>query len=57
MACCLVSLAAFGADVPKDPSQVKDASATSEADMKPYTDVIANAEVGFDMVPIRGASS
>ena len=48
------SLAAVGADVPKDPSQVKDASAVSEADMKPYTDVIANAEVAFNMVPIKG---
>ena len=29
----------------------------SEGDMQPYTDVIANAEVAFEMVPIKGASS
>ena len=31
-----------------------DAAAKTEAEMKPYTDVIANTEVTFDMVPIPG---
>jgi formylglycine-generating enzyme required for sulfatase activity len=34
--------------------EVPNASASSEAEMKPYTDQIANTNVKFDMVPIRG---
>jgi formylglycine-generating enzyme required for sulfatase activity len=48
------SRGAVAADVPKAPREVKDADAKTEAEMKPYTDVIANAEVTFDMVPIKG---
>ena len=45
---------AASADPPSDPSQVADAAAKTEAEMKPYTDVIANSDAGFDMVPIPG---
>jgi len=41
-------------DAPKTPAEVKDATAASAAEMKPYTDVIANGEVTFEMVPIPG---
>ncbi len=59
---CVVTLAiglalapARAADAaPKSPDQVKNADASTEAEMKPYTEVIANAEVTFDMVPIPG---
>ena len=58
---CLVAAAiigqpvsARGAEVPKDPRKVEGADAKTQAEMKPYTDVIANAEVTFDMVPIPG---
>ncbi len=37
-----------------DPKKVADASATTQAEMKPYTDVIANTLVTFKMVPIPG---
>ncbi len=47
-------LPAASADPPSDPGQVADAAAKIEAEMKPYTDVIANAEVTFEMVPIQG---
>jgi formylglycine-generating enzyme required for sulfatase activity len=43
---------ARGAEVPKNPADVKDTAAKTAAEMKPYTDVIANGEVTFDMVPI-----
>ena len=43
---------AHAADV--DPAEVENAAAKTEAEMKPYTDVIANTEVTFDMVPIPG---
>ena len=50
--------AVFAADAansrPKTPAEVQNAAATSEAEMKPYTDVIANSDAAFDMVPIRG---
>ena len=45
---------AVAADAPKTPGDVVGAAAKSEADMKPYTDVIANGDVTFDMVPIPG---
>jgi formylglycine-generating enzyme required for sulfatase activity len=51
----LAAAASLGAaDAPKNPADVKNASATSESQMKPYTDVIANGDITFDMVPIRG---
>jgi formylglycine-generating enzyme required for sulfatase activity len=37
-----------------DPKQVADAAATTQAEMKPYTDVIANTTAQFKMVPIPG---
>ena len=40
--------------LPKGPDEIKNAEATTEAEMKPYTEVFANAEVSFDMVPIPG---
>ncbi len=40
--------------LPNDPRAVAAADATTEAEMKPYTEVIANAEVGFEMLPIPG---
>jgi hypothetical protein len=43
-----------GAETPKSPDGVKSAAAQSEAEMKPYTDVITHTEVTFDMVPIPG---
>jgi formylglycine-generating enzyme required for sulfatase activity len=47
--------AAYGAETSvKSPAEVKNADATTEAEMKPYTEVIANADVSFDMVPIPG---
>ncbi|HEX4142589.1 MAG TPA: formylglycine-generating enzyme family protein [Pirellulales bacterium] len=58
---CLVAAATIGhavsaraADRPKDPSKIENATATTQAEMKPYTDVVANADVTFDMVPIPG---
>ncbi len=33
---------------------VPDAAAASEAEMKPYTDKIANTQVSFQMLPIKG---
>jgi formylglycine-generating enzyme required for sulfatase activity len=42
------------ADPPASPDDVKNAAAASEAEMKPYTEVLANAGVVFDMVPILG---
>jgi formylglycine-generating enzyme required for sulfatase activity len=47
-------LAAHGADLPKDPRKVEHAEAKTAADMKAYTDVVANTEVTFGMVPIPG---
>ncbi len=37
-----------------DPKQVANATASTEAEMKPYTDVIANTTAQFKMVPIPG---
>ena len=45
---------AQAAPAPKSPMEVKNATAKSQAEMKPYTDVIANADVTFDLVPIPG---
>ncbi|HTU24946.1 MAG TPA: formylglycine-generating enzyme family protein [Pirellulales bacterium] len=44
---------AHAADL-KDPKKVENAAAKKQEEMKPYTDVIANADVTFDMVPIPG---
>jgi formylglycine-generating enzyme required for sulfatase activity len=49
--CLLPSQGARGAD-PAD--SVPDAAAASEAEMKPYTEVISGTKVTFDMVPIPG---
>ncbi len=38
----------------KSPAEVKNAGAKTQAEMKPYTDVIANGDVTFGMVPIPG---
>ncbi len=58
-AVCLLSLAhrtcgAADAAVRPDPRRVRNADAKTEAEMKPYTDVIANTDVDFKMVPIPG---
>jgi formylglycine-generating enzyme required for sulfatase activity len=45
---------AAGGDAPKSPLKVLDAQARNQGEMKPYTDVIANTDVTFDMVPIPG---
>jgi formylglycine-generating enzyme required for sulfatase activity len=47
-------LSARGADLPKDPRKVENAEAKTQAEMKPYTDVVANTDATFDMVPIPG---
>jgi formylglycine-generating enzyme required for sulfatase activity len=57
LACALGLTAAAGAaDVGASPEDVKNAAAASQAEMKPYTDVIVSAEVTFDMVPIAGGT-
>ncbi|HEX4142590.1 MAG TPA: SUMF1/EgtB/PvdO family nonheme iron enzyme [Pirellulales bacterium] len=48
--------AARAADLPRDPRQVENAAAETQAEMKPYTDVVANTDVSFDMVPIPGGT-
>ena len=52
--CVFSAQAALAADAPKSPAEVKDAAATTPAEMKPYTDVIANGDVSFDLVPVPG---
>ncbi len=48
-------LVARGAETAvKSPAEVQNADATTAAEMKPYTEVIANADVSFEMVPIPG---
>src|SRR4249919_2888183 len=49
-------LALFGAAMVASSALAADnaSSAKTEAEMKPYTQKIANTEVTFDMVPIRG---
>ncbi len=55
VACLACSAAAASAaDAPKTPAEVVGAAAKAQAEMKPYTDVIANGDVTFDMVPIPG---
>lgn len=53
---CLFFPAVSRADdsAPADPRKVANAAAGSQAEMKPYTDVIANTAVTFKMVPIPG---
>jgi formylglycine-generating enzyme required for sulfatase activity len=38
------------------PLKVANADATAEAEMKPYTDRIADSEATFEMVPVRGGT-
>jgi formylglycine-generating enzyme required for sulfatase activity len=55
VACCsLAPHTSLAADAPKSPAEVKDAAATTAVEMKPYTDVIANGDVTFALVPIPG---
>jgi formylglycine-generating enzyme required for sulfatase activity len=42
------------AETPADPKNVADAAATTQAEMEPYTETIANTVVTFKMVPIPG---
>ncbi len=42
------------ADATKTPAEVKNATAKTQGEMKPYTEVIANGDVTFEMVPIPG---
>ena len=37
-----------------NPLDIADAKAKTEAEMKPYRDVIANTDVTFEMLPIKG---
>ena len=56
LACCWLAGwngAVCGAADSPPPVEVKDATAATEAEMKPYTEVIVNGDVTFDMVPIR----
>lgn len=53
----LLSDAPAGAQAPaREVLEVPDSVATTEAEMKPYTDVIEHTEVTFDMVPIPGGT-
>jgi formylglycine-generating enzyme required for sulfatase activity len=52
--CLACAAAAAAAERPKTLADVKDAEAQSQAEMKPYVDVIANGDVTFEMVPIAG---
>ncbi len=49
-----VAVAQAADAAPKGPEDVKNAEAKTEAQMKPYAEVIANAGVTFEMVPIPG---
>ncbi|HEY1785937.1 MAG TPA: SUMF1/EgtB/PvdO family nonheme iron enzyme, partial [Pirellulales bacterium] len=58
---CLVAALVIGnplstraADAPKDPAKVENSEAKTQAEMKPYTDVVANTDTTFEMVPIPG---
>jgi formylglycine-generating enzyme required for sulfatase activity len=59
-AICCFAVALLGApatqsaEPPKSPDQVKHAEAKTPSDMKPYTEVIANGDVTFEMLPIPG---
>ena len=58
LACCVaitVSGSVRATDrAPKSPDEVVGADAKTEPEMKPYTDVIANGDVTFDLIPIPG---
>ena len=41
---------------PAEPVEVEDSVANSEAEMKPYSEVIEHTDVTFDMVPIPGGT-
>ncbi|HEX4129541.1 MAG TPA: SUMF1/EgtB/PvdO family nonheme iron enzyme [Pirellulales bacterium] len=47
-------LAARHAEAAKPTVDVPTAAASSEAEMKPYTDIVSNTSVKFEMLPIRG---
>ncbi len=52
---CLFTLSAAASPAAEvDPPTNSAAEAKSEAEMKPYTEVIANTDVTFDMLPIKG---
>ncbi len=59
---CAVSMMAFvalvpaacGADTAPPATAVPDVRAQTAAEMKPYTEVIVNGDISFDMVPIPG---
>jgi formylglycine-generating enzyme required for sulfatase activity len=55
-ACAGAVVIAARAETPDDPKKVADASATTKAEMKPYTETIANTAVRFKMVPIPGGT-
>ena len=42
--------------LPKPVIRIPEAEATTEAEMKPYTEIIPGTDVKFDMVPIRGGT-
>ncbi|MCS7304395.1 MAG: SUMF1/EgtB/PvdO family nonheme iron enzyme [Thermoguttaceae bacterium] len=42
--------------LPKPAIRIPEAEATTEAEMKPYTEIIPGTDVKFDMVPIRGGT-
>lgn len=48
------AMVAGAADAPKSPADVKNAVAKTQTEMKPYTEVIANGDITFEMVPIPG---
>jgi formylglycine-generating enzyme required for sulfatase activity len=54
LACPLAAVAGADDAPPKSPEEVKHAQATTQSEMKPYAEVIANADVTFEMVPIPG---
>jgi formylglycine-generating enzyme required for sulfatase activity len=49
-------IATAGAEGPLPATEVPDAKAATEAEMKPYAEVLEQTEVTIDMVPIRGGS-
>jgi len=55
LAVIVLSHSLLAADaVPTSPAAVKNADAKTAAEMKPYTEVIVNGDVTFDMMPIPG---
>jgi len=54
LACGLIAGGRLWAADNAAPVEVKDAAAKTQAEMKPYTEVIVNGDVKFDMQPIPG---